>query len=66
LYEPPDWYHQRHGWETRTAIFQRHALELLEEVALKTTEAASIKLDDIGALIVNTITGLPSQVSMRS
>lgn len=58
LCEPPDWYHERHGWETRTAIFQRHALALLEEVALKTTEAASIKLDDIGALIVNTITGL--------
>lgn len=58
LCEPPDWYHQRHGWEARTAIFQRHALDLLEEAALKTTEAASIKLDDIGALIVNTITGL--------
>ena len=56
--EPPDWYHQRHGWEARTAIFQRHAVDLLEEVAFKTTEAASIKLDDIGALIVNTITGL--------
>jgi alkylresorcinol/alkylpyrone synthase len=56
--EKPDWYYQRHGWETRTAVFQRHALDLLEEVALKTTEAASIRLDDIGALIVNTITGL--------
>jgi alkylresorcinol/alkylpyrone synthase len=21
--EPPDWYYQRHGWETRTAVFQR-------------------------------------------
>jgi alkylresorcinol/alkylpyrone synthase len=58
LCQPPDWYHQRHGWEARTAIFQRHALDLLEEAALKTTEAASIKLGDIGALIVNTITGL--------
>jgi alkylresorcinol/alkylpyrone synthase len=35
-----------------------HALDLLEEVALKTTEAASIRFDDIGALIVNTITVL--------
>ena len=56
--QPPDWYYQRHGWETRTAIFQRHALDLLEEVALKATKAASIGLDDIGALVVNTITGL--------
>jgi alkylresorcinol/alkylpyrone synthase len=30
----------------------------LEEVALKTTKAASIGLDNVGALIVNTITGL--------
>jgi alkylresorcinol/alkylpyrone synthase len=58
LCEPPDWYHRRHGWEARTLLFQRHALDLLEEVALKATETASIKLDDVGALIVNTITGL--------
>ena len=56
--EPPDWYYQHHGWETRTAIFQRHALDLLEEVALKAAKGASIRLDDIGALVVNTITGL--------
>ena len=37
--QPPDRYYQRHGWETRTAIFQRHALDLLEEVALKATKA---------------------------
>ena len=37
--EPPDWYYQHHGWETRTAIFQRHALDLLEEVALKADKA---------------------------
>src|SRR5262245_52808686 len=56
--EPPDWYYRHHGWETRTATFQRHALDLLEEVALKAAKSASIGLDDIGALIVNTITGL--------
>jgi alkylresorcinol/alkylpyrone synthase len=56
--EPPDWYYERHGWEARTTVFQRHALELLEEVALNATKAAGIGLHDIGALIVNTITGL--------
>jgi alkylresorcinol/alkylpyrone synthase len=56
--EPPDWYYEDHGWETRTAIFQRHALDLLEEVTLKAAKRASIGLDDIGALVVNTITGL--------
>ena len=56
--EAPDWYYERHGWETRTAVFQRHALDLLEEVALKATKAASIGLENVGALVVNTITGL--------
>ena len=56
--EPPEWYYQRHGWEARTEAFQRHALTLLEEVALKAIAAAGISLSDIGALVVNTITGL--------
>ncbi|MGZ5915998.1 MAG: type III polyketide synthase [Methyloceanibacter sp.] len=56
--EPPEWYYERHGWEARTASFQRHALALLEQVARKATEAAGIELADVGALIVNTITGL--------
>ncbi|MGZ5863658.1 MAG: type III polyketide synthase, partial [Methyloceanibacter sp.] len=56
--EPPEWYCERHGWEARTAAFQRHALALLEEVALKATDAAGIELTEIGALVINTITGL--------
>jgi alkylresorcinol/alkylpyrone synthase len=56
--ETPDWYLEDRGWEERTASFQRHALVLLEEVALKAVEAAGIKFHDIGAIVVNTITGL--------
>ena len=56
--ETPDWYLEDRGWEERTASFQRHALVLLEEVALKAVEAASIKFHDIDAIVVNTITGL--------
>jgi len=56
--EPASWYHERHGWEVRTASFQHHALALLEEVTLKATQAAGIALADVGALVVNTITGL--------
>ena len=41
-----------------TAVFQRHALDLLEEVALEATKAASVGLENVGALVVNTITGL--------
>ena len=53
-----DWYREHHGWEERTEIFQRHALSLLEQVTLASVAAAGISLNDIGALVVNTITGL--------
>src|SRR5262245_467177 len=56
--EPYQWCQQTHGWEDRTATFQRHALELLEQVAVKAVQAAGLALDDIDMLIVNTITGL--------
>lgn len=56
--ETPEWYLEDRGWEERTASFQRHALALLEEVALKAVAAAGITLQEIGAIIVNTITGL--------
>jgi alkylresorcinol/alkylpyrone synthase len=56
--QPKDWYYERHGWEARTEVFQRHALELLEEVTLAAIADAGISLKDIDVLVVNTITGL--------
>jgi len=56
--QPKEWYYHHHGWEERTEIFQRHALELLEEVTLASIADAGIALKDIDALVVNTITGL--------
>ena len=56
--EPYQWCQQEHGWPDRTAAFQRHALALLEEVAVKATEKAGLALADIDMLVVNTITGL--------
>jgi len=56
--QPVDWYHENHSWEVRTEVFQRHALTLLEEVALGAVAAAGIELRDIGLIVVNTITGL--------
>jgi alkylresorcinol/alkylpyrone synthase len=56
--EPPEWYEAEHGWEARTEVFQRHALDLLEAVARDATGAAGVALKDIGAIVVNTITGL--------
>ncbi len=56
--QPKDWYYERHGWETRTEVFQRHALDLLEKVTLAALDSAGIGLKDVSALVVNTITGL--------
>ena len=56
--QPKDWYYERHGWEARTEVFQRHALQLLEEVTLAAIADAGIALKDVNALVVNTITGL--------
>src|SRR4029078_5606125 len=56
--QPKDWYYERHGWEARTEVFQRHALKLLEEVTLAAVAGAGITLKDIDAVVVNTITGL--------
>jgi alkylresorcinol/alkylpyrone synthase len=56
--EPPDWYEREHGWEERTQVFQHHAVDLLEEAARGAVAEAGIGFEDIGVLIVNTITGL--------
>jgi alkylresorcinol/alkylpyrone synthase len=65
--QPPEWYEQEHGWEERTEIFLHHALDLLEEVAKGTIRVAGVELKDIGAIVVNTITGLaiPSLIAHR-
>jgi alkylresorcinol/alkylpyrone synthase len=54
----PDWCHKPHGWEERTEIFLRHALDLLEKVALEACRRAGLHPADIDVLAVNTITGL--------
>jgi alkylresorcinol/alkylpyrone synthase len=56
--QPKEWYYERHGWEARTEVFQRHALDLLAEVTLAALANAGIGLKDVSALVVNTITGL--------
>jgi alkylresorcinol/alkylpyrone synthase len=55
---PADWCLAPHSWEERTEIYQREALVLLEEVALRAAADAGLSLSDIDFLVVNTITGL--------
>jgi alkylresorcinol/alkylpyrone synthase len=56
--EPIDWYLRPHSWEERTASFQKHALALLEQLTLQTTQAAGIAPDAIDMIVTNTVTGL--------
>ena len=56
--EPLDWYLKPHSWEERTASFHKHALDLLEQVILKATDAAGIGLGAIDMIVTNTVTGL--------
>lgn len=56
--EPIEWYLKPHSWEERTASFHRHALDLLEQVTVKTTEAAGVRLGAIDMIVTNTVTGL--------
>ena len=56
--EPKEWYLQAHSWEERTHSFQRHGLNLLEQVATQSVAEAGLNLHDIDAIVTNTITGL--------
>jgi len=56
--EAKEWYLTPHTWEERTEAFQRHALDLLERVTLDAVDKAGLRLDEIDAVVVNTITGL--------
>ena len=40
--EPHEWCQQPHGWEERTETYQRHALTLLEEVAVEAVAEAGL------------------------
>ena len=58
LCEPMDWYRRSHTWEERTTVYQRHALDLLQLVALRACEQADISLSEVDTIVSNTITGL--------
>jgi len=56
--EPLEWYLKPHSWEERTESFRRHAVDLLEQITIQTTEGAGIALDAVDMIVTNTVTGL--------
>jgi alkylresorcinol/alkylpyrone synthase len=55
---PADWCHKRHGWEERMAVYQHHALDLLEKVARRAASDSGLSLQDIDVLVTNSTTGI--------
>jgi alkylresorcinol/alkylpyrone synthase len=56
--EPLTWYLKPRTWEERTASFQKHALDLFEEITVKAAKSAGIALSAIDILVTNSVTGL--------
>jgi alkylresorcinol/alkylpyrone synthase len=56
--EPHDWYLQPRSWGERTRSFQKHAVDLLEEVTRTVGEALGIDIGEIDMIVTNTVTGL--------
>ena len=62
---PPDWCHKHHGWKERMAVYQRHALELLEKVARKSVADAGLSLAEMTFSSPIRPPELPFRASMR-
>ena len=56
--EAREWYMSPRSWEERSEAFERHAVDLLEEAAGRAIADAGLDVDDIDAIVVNTITGI--------
>jgi alkylresorcinol/alkylpyrone synthase len=56
--EPKEWYLQERSWEERTRSYQRHALDLLERVAVQAVAEAGLSLRDIDTIVTNSSTGM--------
>ncbi len=55
---PLSWYLEPHGWGERAAVFERVALDLLEEAAAKALSAAGLRPADVDAIVCATTTGI--------
>src|SRR3984957_6165166 len=51
--QPVEWYLKPHSWEERTAIFQKHAVDLLADVTLKATASAGLAIPSLDAKLFN-------------
>ena len=55
---PIDWYNEDHGWQDRTELYVKNAVDLLEKVARGLMEDAKLTIDDIDGIVVSSTTGI--------
>lgn len=55
---PVDWYESEHGWVERNGLFIDHATRLLERVTRALLEQASLRAQEIDAIVVVSTTGI--------
>ena len=55
---PLGWHLQPHGWSSRTAVFQKAAVDLLERVSRQCADRADMALSEIEAIVTVSTTGL--------
>jgi len=55
---PLDWYEHPHGWRERNALFEQHALDLLERATVKCLEQAACPPEEIDGIVCVSTTGI--------
>lgn len=55
---PLDWFSEPHNWVDRNAAYERSALDLLERVARSAISKAGLGMEEIGAILTVSTTGL--------
>jgi alkylresorcinol/alkylpyrone synthase len=55
---PVDWYLAPHGWRERGELYVAHAVDLLEEIAIRSLSKAGLEIADIGGIVTVSTTGI--------
>ncbi len=55
---PIDWYYDAHDWTDRNRIYLESALNLLEAATRQALERAGLRVEDVGAIVVVSTTGI--------
>ncbi len=55
---PLEWYYETHDWADRNAVYIESSLELLERAAYAALDRAGARVDDVGAIVAVSSTGV--------